>query len=400
MDVKSRFLKYVSFETTSDENSETTPSSEKEKLLGAFIKEDLTAIGLKDAVMDEYGYVYAYLPETPGCELSPIGLIAHMDTAPDASGKDVRTYEVLFDGSGIELGEGIVMSPEMFPSLNRYQGQELIVTDGTTLLGADDKAGVAEIVTAMEYLAAHPEIPHRRIFVGFTPDEEIGRGTDHFDRKRFAAEYAYTVDGGALGEIEYENFNAASVRITVRGMNIHPGDAKGKMKNAVLIGNEIISMLPPLETPAHTEGYEGFFHIREFSGNESGAGISLIIRDHDRSSFEERKEKIRKICQVVNEKYGTDTASADIRDSYYNMKEMIEPRMYIVEEAKKAMEAAGVSWKVVPIRGGTDGARLSYEGLPCPNLSTGGENFHSIYEYIPIRSLEKMTEVLINLCRG
>ena len=399
MDVKTRFLRYVSFETTSDENSETVPSTENQKVLGEYIKKDLEAIGLLEAVMDDKGYVYACLPESEGCTEAPIGLIAHMDTSADAPGADIQTEEVIFTGEDIPLKGGRVLSPKEFGSLLQYRDEALIVTDGTTLLGADDKAGVAEIVTAMEYLLKHPEIPHRRIYVGFTPDEEIGRGADHFDLKRFAAEYAYTVDGGALGEIEYENFNAAAVKIRIAGINIHPGDAKGKMKNAVLIGNELIGLLPENETPAHTEGYEGFYHVRSFNGSVSEVSISMIIRDHDREKFEERKAYVREICEKINEKYGSGTATAEITDSYYNMREKIEPVLYIVENAKRAMEAADVPPMVVPIRGGTDGALLSWKGLPCPNLSTGGENFHSVYEYIPVRSLEKMTEVLVNLCK-
>ena len=398
-DVLTRFLKYVSFGTASDEDSESTPSAKSELALAEYLREELSSIGLSDAVLDEYGRVYAFLPETPGCEAAPFGLIAHMDTSPDAPGDGIKPAEVVYAGDDIRLREGRVLSPAEFPSLERYKGQKLIVTDGTTLLGADDKAGVAEIVTAMEYLAEHPQIRHGRIYVAFTPDEEIGRGADHFDRRRFAAEYAYTVDGGTLGEIEYENFNAASAKVLIHGVNIHPGDAKGRMKNAVLIGSELIGRLPAAETPANTEGYEGFYHVRSFNGNESEVRIDLIIRDHNREKFEGRKHYLETAGQELNERYGEGTVVIALSDTYYNMKEKIEPVLYIVDEAKKAMEEAGVEWKVVPIRGGTDGARLSWEGLPCPNLSTGGENFHSVYEYIPVRSLEKMTQVLTALCR-
>ena len=322
-----------------------------------------------------------------------------MDTSPDVSGAEVKARITAYNGGTIPLNEKAVLDPSEFPSLKKYIGQDLIVTDGTTLLGADDKAGLAEIVSAMEYLLEHPEIRHGDIYIGFTPDEEIGRGADRFDLEHFKAEYAYTVDGGALGELEYENFNAAAAEIRIRGVNIHPGDAKGKMKNAVLIGSRFISALPENETPAATEGYEGFYHVREFEGNESGAVIRLIIRDHSREKFEEKKQFVLSLCETINSEYGKETAETSVTDSYYNMKEKIEPVMYIIDKAKKAMKEAGVEPKTVPIRGGTDGARLSYEGLPCPNLSTGGENFHSIYEYIPVPSLEKMTEVIVNLCR-
>ena len=400
MNVKERFLNYVSFETTSDENSTSCPSTEKEKLLGEYIKNELEGAGLAGARMDEYGYVYALLPKTEGCAAPPVGFIAHMDTSPDAPGADIRPKTVVYDGSPVRLNDKVTLDPSCFPSLEKYRGQELIVTDGTTLLGADDKAGAAEIVTAMEYLAAHPEISHGDIYVGFTPDEEIGRGADHFDLENFRAEFAYTVDGGALGELEYENFNAASAVIHIHGVNIHPGEAKGKMKNAVLIGNYFLNCLPEKETPAQTEGYEGFYHVREFRGNESEAVISMLIRDHSMEKFEAKKKYLEKACESVNAIYGEGTAEAVIKDSYYNMKEKIEPVLYIIDKARQAMKDAGAEPRTVPIRGGTDGARLSYEGLPCPNLSTGGENFHSVYEYIPVPSLEKMVEVIVNLCRA
>jgi len=399
MDVITRFLKYVSFDTASDEDSETCPSTEKQKLLGEYLAKELNELGLSDARMDKDGYVYARIPASGGCDAAPVGLISHMDTSPAASGANVSPRIIKYEGGDIELGGNAVIKEEMYPSLNRYKGQELIVTDGTTLLGADDKAGVAEIVTAAEYFMTHPEVKHGEIFIGFTPDEEIGRGADRFDLDYFKAAYAYTVDGGALGEIEYENFNAAAAHIRVNGFNIHPGEAKNKMKNAVLIASEFINMLPPAETPAHTEGYEGFYHVSGVSGDETSADIDMIIRDHDMASFTARKAYVERIAAYLNEKYGENTIAAEIKDSYYNMKEKIAPVMHIIDDAVKAMKDAGVEPKIVAIRGGTDGARLSYEGLPCPNLSTGGENFHSIYEYIPVRSLEKMVEVIINLCR-
>ena len=399
MDVVSRFLKYVSFDTASDEDSESCPSTEKQKLLGGYLAKELEGLGLSDARMDKDGYVYARIPASEGCDAAPIGLISHMDTSPAAPGANVSPRTIKYEGGDIALGGDAVIKEEMYPSLKRYKGQELIVTDGTTLLGADDKAGVAEIVTAAEYFLSHPEVRHGDIFIGFTPDEEIGRGADRFDLEHFKAAYAYTVDGGALGEIEYENFNAAAAHIRVNGFNIHPGEAKNKMKNAVLIASEFINMLPPAETPAHTEGYEGFYHVSGISGDETQADIDMIIRDHDMAAFTARKAYVERTASYLNEKYGENTVIADIKDSYYNMKEKIAPVMHIVDDAVKAMKDTGVEPKIVAIRGGTDGARLSYEGLPCPNLSTGGENFHSIYEYIPVRSLEKMVEVIINLCR-
>ena len=398
MDVVSRFLKYVSFDTASDEDSESCPSTEKQKLLGEFLAEELEGLGLSDARMDKDGYVYARIPASEGCDAAPIGLISHMDTSPAAPGANVSPRTIKYEGGDIALGGDAVIKEEMYPSLKRYKGQELIVTDGTTLLGADDKAGVAEIVTAAEYFINHPEVRHGEIFIGFTPDEEIGRGADRFDLEHFKAAYAYTVDGGALGEIEYENFNAAAAHIRINGFNIHPGKAKNKMKNAVLIASEFINMLPPAEIPAHTEGYEGFYHVSGINGDETRADIDMIIRDHDMAAFTARKAYIERTASYLNEKYGENTVIADIKDSYYNMKEKIAPVMHIVDDAVKAMQDAGVEPKIVAIRGGTDGARLSYEGLPCPNLSTGGENFHSMYEYIPVRSLEKMVEVIINLC--
>lgn len=400
MNVTERFLKYVSYDTQSDENSTTTPTTEKQKVLGAALAAELAEIGLLGAKMDEHGYVYGWLPATPGCEGIPcLGLIAHMDTAPSAPGADVKPRLVEYQGGEIVLNEalGLVMRPEEYESLNRYVGKTLIVTDGTTLLGADDKAGVAEIITAVEYLVNHPEIRHGRIAVGITPDEEVGAGADHFDIPGFGAAVAYTVDGGELGELEYENFNAAGAKITVHGLNIHPGEAKNKMKNAALIAVELAGMLPAAETPAHTEGYEGFYHLCGLEGDETTAHLEYIIRDHDREKFEERKRTMERVCAYLNDKYGAGTVVLELRDQYYNMKSQIEPHMYLIHRAKAAFRKAGVEPKEVAIRGGTDGARLSYEGLPCPNLSTGGVNFHGPMEYIPVESMESMVEVLVHL---
>ncbi|MBQ1230572.1 MAG: peptidase T [Clostridia bacterium] len=401
MDVIERFLHYVSFDTQSDEASETVPSSAKQRVLGQALAEELAKIGLSDAVLDECGYVYAFLPATKGCESIPtLGLIAHMDTSPDVSGANVRPRIVRYEGGDLPLESGAVLELSNFPFLERYRGQELIVTDGRTLLGADDKAGVAEILSACEYLVQHPEIPHGRIAVGITPDEEIGRGADHFDLARFGASAAYTVDGGELGEIEYENFNAASARVTIWGVNIHPGSAKDRMKNAILMANEYLSMLPPSETPAHTEGYEGFYHVHTFTGCESEAEIGMIVRDHDRAKFEARKQFLTNLTAYLNGVYGEGTFSLELRDSYYNMKEKILDHMELIENAERAMRAVGVEPRIIPIRGGTDGARLSYEGLPCPNLSTGGANFHGVHEFIPVESMRAMVRVLVELIRA
>ena len=402
MSVVDRFLKYVSFDTQSMEDSADVPSTARQKLLGAALAGELSALGLHNAHMDEHGYVYGWLPASAGCEGMPcVGLIAHMDTSPDAPGADIQPRIVRYEGGDLTLNEekGIVMRAAEFESLAKYAGQDLIVTDGTTLLGADDKAGVAEIVTCLEYLVAHPEIPHGRIAVGITPDEEVGRGADHFDVEGFGAAVAYTVDGGELGELEYENFNAAAASVTVHGFNIHPGSAKNKMKNALLIALEFAGMLPPAETPAHTEGYEGFYHLNRLNGDETEARLSYIIRDHNREKFEARKAFLLALTSFLNGKYGDGTVELTLRDQYYNMREQIEPHMYLIHRARAAMEAVGVAPVEVPIRGGTDGARLSYEGLPCPNLSTGGVNFHGVFEYIPVQAMEKMVEVLVRLVR-
>lgn len=400
MTVTERFLKYVSFDTRSDPKSGTHPSTAKQLKLAKELALELDLMGLEEIHLDEQGYVYGVIPASEGAENAPsIGLVAHMDTSPDISGENVKPRIVSYDGGDIVLNEeqGITMSPAMFPELEGYKGQELIVTDGTTLLGADDKAGVAEIFTLAELLMKDKSICHGRIPICITPDEEIGEGADGFDIPRFAADFAYTVDGGALGEIEYENFNAASAVVTINGINIHPGAAKDKMKNSLLIGVEFASMLPADEIPAKTEMYEGFYHLSEMSGNEEKTVLEYIIRDHSREIFEQRKEKMTAAAAALNEKYGEGTVELNLRDSYYNMREKIEPHMHIIERAKAAILSQGVEPIIVPIRGGTDGARLSYEGLPCPNLSTGGHNFHGRFEYIPVRSMEKMVDVLMEI---
>ena len=400
MNVLDRFLKYVSFPTASCEDSESVPSTERQTVLAHFIADELSSMGLSDAGVDGCGYVYAVLPATPGMEnAEPIGFVSHMDTSPDAPGENIKAKKILYRGGDIDLGER-VMRVSDFPVLSKYEGRELIVTDGSTLLGADDKAGVAEIVGMCEYFITHPEAAHRTVYICFTPDEEIGRGADYFDYNRFGAKVAYTVDGGELGEIEYENFNAAAAVVKVHGINIHPGSAKNKMKNAALLAAEFINRLPAAETPAHTEGYEGFYHVSDICANETEAVISMIIRDHDREKFEKRKAFVKNLCEYLNGVYGDGTFEAFVSDSYYNMKEKIAPHMELIERAKEAMKQAGVEPLIVPIRGGTDGARLSWEGnIPCPNLSTGGVNFHSVYEFIPADALDTMRDVLVNLAQ-
>ena len=393
-----RFLKYVTFSTASCDTSETCPSTEGQKVLGEYLAKELCEMGMQNAHMDADGYVYAFLPASAGREGEDgIGFVAHMDTSPEASGENVKPRIIDYEGGDITLENGDIIRVASYPYLAALCGKQLIVTDGNTLLGSDDKAGVAEIMAAMEYLIENPDVTHPAISVCFTPDEEIGRGADRFDVAKFGAKYAYTVDGGELGEIEYENFNGASATIKVKGVNIHPGSAKGRMKNATLIACEYIDMLPKAETPAHTEGYEGFYHVCDISGNETEAEINIIIRDHDTEKFNARKARAKAIADYLNSVWGEGTVTADISDSYYNMKEMILPHMYIVENAKKAMEQCSVEPKVMAIRGGTDGARLSFMGLPCPNLSTGGFNFHSTHELIPTESLLKMTEVVVAL---
>lgn len=396
--VVDRFLKYVSFDTMSDEESDTCPSTEKQKKLGAFLAEELKNAGLTDAHMDDNGYVYAHLAASAGREGDPVlALISHMDTSPAASGADVKVARVTYTGGDIVLKSGVRITPETTPELARLVGETLLVTDGTTLLGADDKAGVAEIVETVARLAADPTLSHPAISVCFTPDEEIGRGADRIDLNEVRATYGYTVDGGMLGEIEYENFNAAGVRILFHGVNIHPGSAKGVMKNACLMARDYLARLPEKEDPAHTAGYEGFYHVTSVSGDEVTAEVRMILRDHDRRLFEEKKANVARIAREVESLWGEGCVECHVTDSYYNMREKILPCMFLIDNAKAAMQAAGVTPIVQPIRGGTDGARLSYMGLPCPNLSTGGINFHSVRECIPEGALEKMVEVLLRL---
>ncbi len=396
--VVERFLQYVTFDTTSDEDSATCPSTEKQKKLAVHLVGELKAAGLTDAHMDENGYVYAHLAASAGREHDPaLALISHMDTSPAASGAGVRPTCVRYTGGDITLASGVKITPADTPELARLVGETLIVTDGTTLLGADDKAGVAEIVETVARLAANTTLPHPPISVCFTPDEEIGRGADLVDLEKVNARYGYTVDGGMLGEVEYENFNAAGVKVIFHGVNIHPGSAKGVMKNACLMARDFLTRLPAEEDPAHTEGYEGFYHVTGMSGDEMRAEVRMILRDHDRALFEEKKATVKRIADEVTALWGEGTVECDVTDSYYNMREKILPCMFLIDNAKAAMQAVGVTPIVQPIRGGTDGARLSYMGLPCPNLSTGGVNFHSVREFIPEGALGKMVEVLLRL---
>lgn len=389
MNATDRFINYVKFETTSDEERKTCPSTDCQLVFADHLVNELKGIGVTDAERDKNGYVYGHIPAAPGCENLPkIGLIAHMDTSPDVSGKNVNPQIVVFDGTNAPMVD------------SKYIGEELIITDGTTLLGSDDKAGVAEIIAACEKIISDKTVNHGKISICFTPDEEIGRGADKFDFERFDADFAYTVDGEELGGIQAENFNAATAELTVRGVNTHPGSAKNKMRNAILYLNEFINLLPQAETPAHTEGYEGFYHINAIAGSETEARLSMIIRDFDKQSFEKRKQFVLNAAEYLNKKYGDGTFEIAVTDSYYNMSEVISKYPETVERAEKAMRAAGIEPVIEPIRGGTDGARLSFEGLPCPNLSTGGMNLHSIYEAIPVRGLEKMTEVIINIIKA
>lgn len=394
--VKDRFLRYVSFDTQSCEESETCPSTAKQKLLGAALVEEMKEMGISDAFMDENGYVYGTVPGDP--TLPTIGLIAHMDTAPDASGANIRAREVEYQGGDILLNEeqNIWMKASDYPNLKRHIGKHLIVTDGTTLLGADDKAGVAEIMTAAAWLLKNGG-KHATLKIGFTPDEEIGSGADRFDIKNFGADYAYTADGGLIGELEYENFNAAGAKVTVHGLNIHPGSAKDKMVNSQYIAMEFQSLLPAAQKPEHTDGYEGFIHLLDMEGSVELSTLRYIIRDLDMDKFLEKKALMEAAAAFINRKYGEGTLELTIRDSYYNMRQKIEPVMYVVDRAKAAMEAVGITPVVVPVRGGTDGARLSYEGLPCPNLCTGGDNYHGRFEYIPVEDMEKCTEMLVRI---
>ena len=397
--VTDKFLRYVAVETTSDENGTTHPSSLKELDLSRMLVAEMKAMGIADASLDENGYVMGSIPSNLGREVPTLGFIAHVDTAPDASGKDIKPQIIKnYDGTDIPLKgvPGLALRVADFPEMLDYKGQTLITTDGTTLLGADDKAGVAEIMTAAEYLLTHPEVKHGTLKIGFTPDEEIGCGVDFFDVKKFAADYAYTMDGGALGELEYENFNAAGVKIRIQGCNIHPGYAKGKMVNAMLVGMELASMLPAAQRPEHTQDYEGFLHLTGFNGTVEEASMSYIVRDHDRTLFEQKKALMQEVVAFINKKYG-DIVTLEMKDQYYNMREMVEPHFHVVEKAIKAMEMAGIKPKVQPIRGGTDGARLSFMGLPCPNIFAGGHNFHGKLEFVPVESMEKAVQVILNL---
>ena len=393
-----RFLHYVSFDTQSDEASETCPSTAKQLKLGAYLKEELEKIGLKEVEQDAWGYVYATLPENQEGQPT-IGLIAHLDTSPDANGNGIKAKIVYFDGQPIVLNEqkGITLNPTDYPEMLKYKGQELIVTDGTTLLGADDKAGIAEIVTTAAYLTQHPEIKHGAIKIAFTPDEEIGRGSDKFDVKKFGANWAYTIDGGEIGELEYENFNAASANIVFNGRNIHPGSAKDRMVNASKLAMEFNSMLPANEVPEHTEGREGFFHLTHMDGCVENATLSYIVRDHDSNRFARRKEQLEQIVTYLQHKYGEKAVEITINDQYRNMIEQISPVMHIVERAEKAMRQAGIEPVIQPVRGGTDGAQLSFMGLPCPNLFAGGLNFHGRFEFVPIPSLHAAVSVILNI---
>lgn len=401
--VVDKFLRYVSVDTQSMEDQECYPSTEKQKNLGHMLVKELKDMGAANVRMDEYGYVLAEIPATSEKQVPVLGFIAHMDTSPACSGADIKTQIVKnYDGGEILLNpeNGESMGPAQFPELKQYVGQDLITTDGTTLLGADDKAGVAEIMMMIEYLLAHPEIPHGKLCIAFTPDEEVGRGTDFFDIEAFGADVAYTVDGGELGELEFENFNAASAKLTVHGISIHPGSSKWKMKNSMLIAIELQSLLPKFEDPACTEGYEGFFHLTNISGDVEETIMKYIIRDHDMDKFEQKKQMMEQAVSFINYKYGENTIELELKDSYYNMLEKIKPHYYLVEIAKQCMEDEGIVPKINPIRGGTDGARLSYKGLPCPNLCTGGHNYHGRHEYVCIQSMEKIVQLLISIVKA
>lgn len=401
MNLVDRFLSYVKAETTSNENSEVTPSTPTQMVFAKQLRDELESIGLADVVLDEYGYVYATLPANTDKPIPTIGFIAHMDTAPDASGKNVKPRIVEnYDGKDIVLNEkeNIVLTTSYYPEILNHKGEDIIVTDGTTLLGADDKAGIAEIITAMEYLMAHPEIKHGKIRVGFNPDEEIGLGAHKFNVELFGCEWGYTMDGGEVGELEYENFNAASAKLTFKGVNVHPGTAKDKMINAAILATEFAATLPSEERPENTEGYEGFYHLIAMDGSVESAHLAYIIRDHNREIFELRKATIQNLADQFNEK-NPGCCECVIKDQYYNMLEKIEPCMQVIDIAKKAMLDAGVTPKVQPIRGGTDGAQLSFKGLPCPNIFAGGMNMHGRFEYVPIQSLEKAMMTVVNICK-
>jgi tripeptide aminopeptidase len=399
MDITERFINYTKFDTQSAEDSDTVPSTSKQLVFAKYLKEELEREGLKDVEMDEMGYVYATLPSNTKKEVPTIGFIAHYDTALDASGANVKARLIKdYDGSDIELSPGIISSTKKFPELLAHKGEDIIVTDGTTLLGADDKAGIAEIVQAMCYLRDHDEIKHGDIRVGFNPDEEIGMGAHHFDVEKFGCEWAYTMDGGDLGTLEYENFNAAAAKVLIKGVSVHTGYAKGKMVNASRLACEFNSYIPETDIPETTEGYEGFYHLISIDSRCEEANLSYIIRDHDRKKFEDRKDFIEDVAKQMNEKYGEGTVSVELRDQYYNMKEKIDPNMYVIDIVLKAMQECGVTPKVEPIRGGTDGAQLSFKGLPCPNIFAGGVNFHGPYEFVSVQVMEKAVQVITKIC--
>ncbi|WP_099465008.1 peptidase T [Parabacteroides provencensis] len=398
MNLIDRFLKYVTFDTQSDEETGNTPSTPGQLMFAQELVKELKEIGLEDITLDDKSYLMATLPANTTADIPTIGFVAHLDTSPDMSGKDVQPRIVTYKGGDIVLcaEENVVLSPSMFPELNDYKGQDIIVTNGKTLLGADDKAGVAAIISAVKYLKDHPEIKHGRIRIAFTPDEEIGQGADHFDVKKFDCEWAYTIDGGQIGELEYENFNAAGAKVTFKGLNVHPGYAKDKMLNACLLATEFASWLPVSQRPEHTTAYEGFFHLTGMNGTVESATLSYIVRDHTRSLFEQKKEQLRVLVKRMNEMHPGST-TLELRDQYYNMREVVEPKKFIVDLAFEAMEAVGVTPLVKPIRGGTDGARLSFMGLPCPNIFAGGLNFHGRYEFLPVQSLEKSMQTIIKI---
>ena len=398
-----RFLKYVKYPTTSDENSKTVPTTDDQLVFAGYLVEELKSIGMTEVELDDKGYIMATLEANTEQKLPVIGFIAHLDTSPDMSGKNIQARIVKnYDGKDILLNEekNIVLETAIFPEILQYKGQDIIVTDGTTLLGADNKAGIAEIVSAMEYLIAHPEIKHGKIRIAFTPDEEIGRGADHFDVPKFGAEWAYTIDGGEIGELEYENFNASMAKITFKGVNVHPGYAKNKMRNSMYMAQRFVGRMPYMETPEQTEAYEGFFHLVGMQGTVEESTLTYIIRDHDREKFENRKQKIAQLTADMNTEFGAGSAEIEQKDQYYNMREKIEPVMHIVELAKKSMEEVGITPKIKPIRGGTDGSRLSFEGLPCPNIFAGGHNFHGRFEYLPIPSMEKAVQVIVKIAEN
>ena len=400
MNIVERFLNYVTYDTQSSEETGRTPSTEKQRIFAKHLKDELIAEGLQDVELDELGYLYATLPSNTDKKVPTIGFIAHMDTSPDASGKNVKPCIIKnYNGGDIVLSECVVTSPIRFPELLNHRGEDLIVTDGTTLLGADDKAGIAEIVQAMVYLQQHPEIKHGKIRVGFNPDEEIGEGAHHFDVDKFECDFAYTMDGSEAGEIEFENFNAATAKITINGCSVHPGYAKGKMINAVRVATELVNLLPENETPEKTEGYEGFFHLTNLSGTVEKAQLSFIIRDHDRGYFEGRKSEMFDVVEIINKKYGEGVALLDIKDQYYNMREIVESKMHIINIAKSAITETGMTPVIKAIRGGTDGAQLSFKGLPCPNIFAGGINFHGPHEFCPVQSLEKAMMTVVNICK-